>query len=277
MTGLKTILTLLASIAVVGAQTAISGNLGNMTLDSTGNPFIVEKDITVPKGKSLTINEGCALIFKQFTGLTIQGSCTANGTKEHPVVFTSINDAMYNKTTAQEAGAFDWNGITVQKKSGPAVFNFIEVRYSVYGIKSQNPGIVIRQSMFNQNGQFHFTVNEKIQTVQESQPYSFNDTPQPQTSTAASVKTEKSGKLKLIRYGLLGVGSVGAVAGIITTINAASKYSDWKHIEQETDPLPPVGKYEDLKDKYHSALVPAVICDILGGLGLAGFCITFAF
>jgi hypothetical protein len=88
MTRLKTVLMLVASIAVAAyAQTTISGNLGDMTLDSAGNPFIVEKDITVPKGKSLTINEGCALIFKQFTGLTIQGSCTVNGTKDHPVVF----------------------------------------------------------------------------------------------------------------------------------------------------------------------------------------------
>src|SRR5512136_2082510 len=139
MSKMKIVFTLLAAFAVAGAQTTISGNLGNMTLDSTGNPFIIEKDIVVPKGKSLTIKEGCALLFKQFTGLTIQGTCTVNGTQEHPVVFTSINDAMFNKTTAQEAGAFDWNGITIVKKSGPAVFNFMNVRYSVFGIKSQNP------------------------------------------------------------------------------------------------------------------------------------------
>jgi hypothetical protein len=278
MTRLKTVLMLVASIAVAAyAQTTISGNLGDMTLDSAGNPFIVEKDITVPKGKSLTINEGCALIFKQFTGLTIQGSCTVNGTKDHPVVFTSINDAIYNKTTAQEAGAFDWNGLTVLKKSGPVVFNHIDVRYSVYGIKSQNPGIVIRQSTFNQNGQFHFTVNEKIQSVQDNQPYSFNDSPQPQTAAATPVKTEKSGNIKIIRYGLLGVGSAAAIAGVVMSIKAAGAYSDWKDIENKLPVDIKPGEYEKLQNDYNGAFTWALILDILGGLGLAGFGVTFAF
>jgi hypothetical protein len=276
MTSSKSVLTLLALVAAAGAQTAISGSVGDMTLDSTGNPFIVEKDITVPKGKSLTIHEGCALIFKQFTGLTIQGSCTVNGTEEHPVVFTSINDAMYNKTTAQEAGAFDWNGITIQKKSGAVVFNHIDVRYSVYGIKSQNPGIIVRQSTFKQNGQFHFTVNGTIQSVQENQPYSFNDSPG-QTAVAAPAKTAKPGSIKAIRYGLLGAGAAGLIPGLIFTIKAASAYGDWKDIEKKTDPLPQPGEYEKREDKYRSALVPALILDIVGGLGLAGFGITFAF
>jgi hypothetical protein len=143
------------------AQTTISGNVGDMVLDSSGNPFIVEKDITVPKGKTLTINEGCALLFKPFTGFTIEGNCSVNGTQEHPAFFTSINDSVFNKTSTQPAGAFDWNGITVAKKSGNVVFNFIDVRFSVFGIKSLNPDIIILQSTFKQNGQFHFNVNDK--------------------------------------------------------------------------------------------------------------------
>lgn len=276
---MKTVLTLLAAFAVAGAQTTISGNVGDMTLDSSGNPFIVEKDIVVPKGKSLTIKEGCALLFKQFTGLTIQGTCTVNGTQEHPVVFTSINDAMFNKTTAQEAGAFDWNGITVGKKTGSVLFNCIDVRFSVYGIKSQNPGIIIRQSTFNHNGQFHFTLNEKIQSVQDNQPYSYNDSPQAQTTAPAKTaeSSMSSKNFKIVRYSLLGVGAAGSIAGIVFSINAASAYGDWKDIEKETNPLPPVGEYEKRRDKYHSSLVSALIFDILGGLGLAGFGVTFAF
>jgi hypothetical protein len=272
MNGLKTVQLFLSLCALAVAQTTISGSLGDMTLDSTGNPFIVEKDITVPKGKTLTINEGCALLFKQFTGLTIQGGCMVNGTKAHPVVLTSINDQSYNKTAAQEAGAFDWNGITVTKKAGPCVFTCINVRYSVYGIKSQNPGVIIRESAFNQNGQFHFTINEKIQAVQENQPYSYNDTPQ--ELTAAVAKNEKSRNFKILRYSLLGVGSVGAVTGLIMSINASSKYSHWKDIEKEP---PQPGEYEKRRDAFNSAFTGALIFDILGGLGLAGFGVTFAF
>jgi hypothetical protein len=277
MIRLKTVFTLLAGIAVAGAQTTISGNLGDVVLDSTGNPFIVEKDIAVPKGKSLTIKEGCALLFKPFTGLTIQGNCSANGTKEHPVIFTSINDSMYNKTGAQPAGAFDWNGITVTKKSGNVTFSFIDVRFSVYGIKSQNPDIIILQSTFKQNGQFHFTVDEKIQSVQDNLPYSYNENRQAQGAAEAVTKNKPTQKIKILRYGLLGVGAVGAVGGIIMSIKASSAYSDWKHIEQETNPLPQPGEYEKRHDKYKSAFTGALILDILGGLGLAGFGVTFMF
>jgi hypothetical protein len=274
MIKLKTLFTLLAGITVAGAQTTISGNLGDVVLDSTGNPFIVEKDIAVPKGKALTIKEGCALLFKPFTGLTIQGNCSANGTKEHPVIFTSINDSIYNKTSAQPAGAFDWNGITVAKKSGNVAFNYIDVRFSVYGIKSQNPDITILQSTFKQNGQFHLTINEKIQSVQDNQPYSYNETRQAQPEAKATAQTRN---FKILRYGLLGVGAAGSIAGIIMSINASSAYSDWKHIEQETNPLPPKGEYEKRRDKYNSAFTGALILDILGGLGLAGFGVTFVF
>ena len=245
-----------------------------MTFDSTGNPFVVEKEITVPKGKTLTIREGCVLLFKQFTGLTVQGNCSVDGTREHPVVFTSINDAMFNKTTVQEAGAFDWNGVTVEKKSGSVVFNYVDLRFSVYGIKSQNPAIIIRQSVFNQNGQFHFTINEKIQSVQDNQPYSYNNSLQ--TKTSATSAAEKSKSFKVIRYSLLGVGSAASIGGIIMSIKAASAYSDWKKIE-EVPPLPQPGQYEDLQNKYNNAFTAALILDILGGLGLAGFGVTFAF
>ncbi|MGA2508475.1 MAG: hypothetical protein ABSF80_13485 [Chitinispirillaceae bacterium] len=271
----KTVFALLTGFAVVGAQTSISGNVGDMVLDSSGNPFIVEKDITVPKGKSLTIKEGCALLFKPFTGLIIQGNCSANGTKEHPVIFTSINDSIYNKTSTQPANAFDWNGITVSKGPGKVAFNFIDVRFSVYGIKSQNSDIIIIQSTFRQNGQFHFTVNEKIQTVQDNQPFSYNEIRQ--TQTKSQVKTERSRNFKILRYSLLGVGAASSIGGIIMSINAGSAYSDWKHIEQETNPLPPPGEYEKRRDKFHSAFTGALILDILGGLSLGGFGVTFLF
>ena len=277
MIKLKTVFPILAGVAVAAAQTTISGNVGDMVLDSTRNPFVVEKDITVPKNKTLTVNEGCLLIFKPFAGLEIKGNCSVNGTKEHPVIFTSINDSIFNKTGAQPASAFDWNGITVAKGSGNVVFNSVEVRFSVYGIKSQNPKIIISNGIFRQNGQFHFTINNKIQAVQDELPFSYNATPQGQTAAPTTAKPERSRNFKILRYSLLGVGAASSIAGIIMSINASSVYSDWKHIEQETNPLPPPGEYERRHDKYSSAFTGALIFDVLGGLGLAGFGVTFMF
>lgn len=275
MNRIKTVIMLLTAASITAAQTSISGRMGDMTLDSAGNPYIVEKDITVPRGKTLTVKEGSVLIFKQFTGLIIQGSCRVNGTESHPVVFTSINDAAYNKTASQEAASFDWNGITVDKKSGQVEFNHAEVRFSVFGIKSQNSKIIIRKSIFSQNGQFHFTINDKIQGVQDNQAFSFNDRESVQTEASAGGGNLQ--KRKIIRYSLLGAGAACTIAGIIMSAKAASAYSDWSDLEQQTTPLPQPGEYEKRRDKYNSAFTGALILDILGGLGLAGFGVTFFF
>jgi hypothetical protein len=279
MIKLKTVFVLFAGVTVAGAQTTISGTIGDMVLDSSGNPFIVEKDITVPQGKTLTVKEGCALLFKPFTGLTIAGNCSVNGTQEHPAVFTSINDSAFNKTSTQPAGAFDWNGITVAKKSGSVVFNYLDVRFSVYGIKSQNPAIVLKQSTFKQNGQFHFTINDKIQDVVENNPFSYNGkNSQPQAGTAAaSTQQTPLFHRKGVRFGLLGVGGVGAIVGTILSINAAQKYSHWKDIANSNDMALVSREWDKSKNEYNSAFTGALITDIIAGIGLAGFGLTFAF
>jgi hypothetical protein len=276
MNYVKTAVTLLIISGAAFSQTSISGNLGGMVLDSTGNPFVVDKDIVVPKGKSVTIKEGCVLLFKPFSGMVISGNCSVNGTAEHPVVFTSINDATYNKASAQASNAFDWNGIAVDKESADVSFKYVNVRFSIYGIKSQNPNIMISQGVFKQNGQFHFTVNNKIEAVLEDQPFSYNENNQTQPAPAAS-PSAPSHKLKIVRCGLLGVGGAGAIVGTILSINAAQKYGHWKDIEKQTNPLPPPGEYDKRKSAYNSAFTGALVTDIIAGLALAGFGITFAF
>jgi hypothetical protein len=270
-----TILALMAYTAVVTAQTAINGNIGGKVFDSTGNPYIVDKEIDVPKGKTLTINEGCVLLFKPFSGMVISGSCLVNGTAEHPVIFTSLNDRIYNKASTQPANAFDWNGISVEKGSKQISFDNVNVRYSTYGIKSQNPGVTITHSLFRQNGQFHFTINDKIQDVREDQP--FSNTSAAAGGNASSGKSAPSSHRVILRYSLLGVGGAGAILGTILSINASQKYSHWKDIENQTNPLPPPGEYDKRKNDFHSAFTGALITDIIAGLGLAGFGLTFVF
>lgn len=263
--------------AAACAQTPINGNAGGMTLDSSGSPFVVEKELTVPRGKTLTVKEGCVLLFKQFAGLTIKGNCFVNGTPAHPVVFTSINDSVYNKTSTQESNPFDWNGITVTGESSDVLFKYVNVRYSTFGIKSQNPDMMILQGLFAQNGQFHFTVNDKIQTIAENQPFSYNENRKIPEQPAPAAKAPLSRQRKILRFGLLGAGAAGAITGIILSANAASKYSHWKDISSQTNPLPPPGEYEKRRDAFHGALTGAIITDIIGVLGLAGFGLTFVF
>ena len=202
-----------------------------------------------------------------------------NGTQEHPVVFTSINDSTYNKASTQASNTFDWNGISVDKESRDVRFNYVTVCFSTYGIKSQNPGIMISQGVFKQNGQFHFTVNDKIEAVQDGQPFSYNENGERLKAAVSGPSSQQKPFFhqKGVRIGLLGVGGAGAIAGAILSINAAQKYSHWKDIENETNPLPPVGEYEKRQDAYTSAFTGALITDIIAGLALGGFGLTFVF
>jgi hypothetical protein len=263
---------LLTSAISVPAKTSLNGELTTAVFDSTGNPYIVESEIVVPKGKKLTINEGCIFYFKPFTGLTVRGDFAAAGSSAHPVVFTSINDTAGKKDSAQAPNAFDWNGITVGWESGAVALKNAQIRYSTFGIKSQNPDINIEQGIFRQNGQFHLTVKDKIIAVPENQPFAYTGKPAVQAGTPTISKQKK-----ILRYSLLGVGIAGSVTGIILSMNARTAYNDWAHISQETNPLPPPGEYQKRQDKYHSALTGAVITDIIGGGALIGFGLTFAF
>ena len=269
---------ILAVASIAAAQTSISGNLGGMTLDPNGNPFIVEKEITVPKGKTLTIKEGTILLFKPFTGLTVYGNCSVLGSPANPVVFTSINDSVFNKMSTQEVSAFDWNGIVVGRESGDVLFKYVNVRYATNGIKSQNPDIMIQQGVFKENGQFHLRINDKIEPVEDNEPFSFNENKKIDTPAAAApAKPAQRRTIKIVRYSLLGAGAAAGVAGIILSTDASGKYSHWKDIETETDPLPPRGEYEKRQKAFNAAFAGAIITDIISGLGLAGFGVTFLF
>jgi len=159
----------------LNGQTVISGDLSKFVLDSINNPFIVEKDLEIPAKKKVTINEGCVFLFKQFTGINIAGSLTVNGTQLHPVVFTTINDSLYSTQSSLPANPFDWNGVIIDKNADSVVFKNFILMYSVYGIKSQKRDMTIKNGTFKANGQFHFTVFDKIRYIQDNIPYSFPD------------------------------------------------------------------------------------------------------
>jgi hypothetical protein len=173
-------------------ETSLSGDLSKYQLDSTNSPFIIDKDIEVPSAKKVVINAGCVFLFKQFTGLNVSGSLIVNGTQSRPVIFTTINDSAYSGKAGQTPNPFDWNGITLDKSSADVVFNEFKLMYSVYGIKSQRRNIVIKNGIFKSNGQFHFTIFDKIQYVQDNMSFTY-----PDDSTMVDLGPQKSYKTTL--------------------------------------------------------------------------------
>ena len=157
-------------------QTTISGNISGMELDSTGSPYIVKNDLIVETGKKTVIKQGCIFLFRPFTGILVKGSLEIAGESEMPVVFTSINDSLYNKTFSQKPDLFDWNGITIENSAENVKLSNFIISYSVYGVKSKKDDITIDKGIFRQNGQFNLTVNDRIERVEYNLPFSYNIT-----------------------------------------------------------------------------------------------------
>jgi|WetSurMetagenome_2_1015567.scaffolds.fasta_scaffold00572_5 hypothetical protein len=271
------------------AETHLSGDIKSAVLDSSGNPYIVDQDVVVPSGKKLLIKEGCVFLFKGFTGLNVSGQMHVAGSSKRPVIFTSVNDGDYNPKSDQLPNPFDWNGILVAKESQGALLENFQLRYSVYGVKSQTTNVSIQNGVFRQNGQFHFTINEKIQYVQDNIPFSYSggaaEAEKPSVSASGETGVKPSTQAKkskqspvVFRYTSLGVGLVGIAAGSIMLIpwNDTKKELNLSNFAEKY-PLDPDAKWKELNGNLTGWGAGSIASYTLGLLGLVGFGISFAF
>jgi hypothetical protein len=275
---LKSAIFALTLVTFTFAATHITGDITGMTFEASGNPYIVEQDILIPSGNKAVIKEGCVFLFKPFTGLHVHGHLLVDGTKDEPVIFTSINDGEFNSASEQLPNPFDWNGILVTRESGTVAIKHFALRFSVYGIKSQNPAIRVDNGLFRQNGQFHFTINDKIQFVQDNIPYSYtpsdnkkDDKPKPPTPPKAEGdKKSPSKAVKIVRYTSLGVGIAGVGVGIVSGINSTITYIRWDTGRYD---IP----YSEMEKKFFNSIALTSVSSGLGIIGFTTFAITFRF
>jgi hypothetical protein len=273
-----------SAITASNGATLISGGIEGITFDVANNPYIVEKDIIVPKGKSVVIPEGIVFLFNPFTGFQIFGRLVVQGSSDRLVIFTSINDNIHNPQSEQLPNPFDWNGIFVSKDADGAFLNHFSLKYSVYGVKSQCKNIIIQNAVFQQNGQFHFTVNEQIQMVQDNIPFSYGDStkegvllksdienPPVKTVVKSSVRTKR---VNIFRFTSLGVGVAG---GVTAAICGVKMKQNWDEMQRISDGIGDPGDFKNYEKKYKSDLAGLIVSGALGGLGLVGFGISFAF
>ncbi len=271
-------------------ETHLSGDVKTPSVDSSGNPYIVDQDIVVPAGKKLVIKEGCVFLFKGFTGLNVFGQLHVAGTSKRPVVFTSVNDGDFNSKSDQLPNPFDWNGILIAKESAGALLENFNLRYSVYGLKSQTTNVSVQNGVFRQNGQFHFTVNEKIQYVQDNIAFSYTGGASSSEQPAVTGSGESGGKAArqqagkssqgtvIFRFASLGVGVAGIAAGSIMLIpwSNAKKDLDTSFIHKNY-PGQETAKWNQISSQENGWGAGSVISYFLGLLGLIGFGVSFAF
>lgn len=175
-------------LAIIYGETNLKGEIGGKIFEPSGNPYFVSEDIIISSNTTTVLKPGCVFLFNSFCGIHVHGTIIVEGAPKQSVVFTSIHDSSYNKKSTQLPNSFDWNGIYISEEANDAKFRNFKLMYSVYGIKSLKEDITIQKGYFLQNGQFHFTVNDNIQYVQDNLSYSFNTKPKNTTSDTSSIQ-----------------------------------------------------------------------------------------
>ncbi|MBD3314331.1 MAG: hypothetical protein GF344_00970 [Chitinivibrionales bacterium] len=220
-------------------QTKLSGDIGGMTIDSSGNPYIITENVTIPAEKSTHIGAGCVLLFEAFTGMIVTGTLRAAGTMNHPVVFTSVNDQRYNPSSQKEAEPFDWNGVYITPESEEVSLSNIVLAFSVYGIKSEKSALTLNNATFNANGQFHFTVNDSMPRVTEGVPFDYGKVEEPEEPKTLEV-AQKSRSYRRSLLLPIALGATGCAAGaagaifFVKSTDAADNYdASTNHVRQK--------------------------------------------
>jgi parallel beta-helix repeat protein len=92
--------------------------------NSTGNPYIVVGDVTIPIGQTLTINPGVEVRFDGYYRISVDGTIKVVGTEADRVTITS------NKIAPKPS---DWHTIYINP-SGRAEIQYCNIHYGAYGI-----------------------------------------------------------------------------------------------------------------------------------------------
>jgi hypothetical protein len=242
------------------ATTELCGTLKTMTISSDGNPIVVKENITIPADSHAVIQKGCKLFFKSSAGIIIEGSLSIEGTKDEPVIFTSIYDSFSPEKSEQKANPFDWNGILITKQAKNITMTNFIIKYSVYGIESYNPNMTIENGIFIGNGQFNCTLNNKIMPVDENISYSYKNEKQG--------NAPKKDRIDMAKF-LLPSSKAAAVTGVA----ALCFMTYYLHQKSEYVSLYRATQSQAMRKEYYEDQKPlarsAIICGITGGVLLS--------
>jgi len=238
------------------SQTTISGDISGMTFRPSGNPWVVKENIFIESGNKTVIKSGCVFLFKPFTGIIVQGSLEVDGQPEMPVVFSSINDTLYNnEASVQNPEPFDWNGIIIEKTAENIKMAGFVLSYSVYGLKSKKDNIVLDRGIFRQNGQFHFTINDKIRNVISNVPFNYNINQK--TSDSCKAVSGSWKKPTGVISVAIGAPLLGAMGYFIYSASGYDK--DYRDSDNRDD----IVRYSKRRD---DAMRNSIITGIIGGI-----------
>ncbi len=118
--------------------THVSGTIStNTTWTSAGSPYVLDGNVTVASGVTLTVNPGVVVKFNgQFRTLVVNGTLSAIGTAGSRITFTSIQDDTVGGDSNGDGSATSgapgqWSDIKFN--SNTSQLSYVDVRYGGYG------------------------------------------------------------------------------------------------------------------------------------------------
>jgi RHS repeat-associated protein len=123
---------------LVNNSPVISWHAGRITTAETWGAdqiHLVERDVTIAAGVTVTVQPGAVVKFAPGTQITIQagGGLRAPATKEQPIIFTSLADDTGGDTNLDGSQTFpragDWRGISTQGVGQLVLGDYVELRY----------------------------------------------------------------------------------------------------------------------------------------------------
>lgn len=268
--------------------------------DYPAGTYLVIHDLTIEKGKVMTLYPGTKILFKKDTRLIIKGLLICQGKYGEPIVFDKLDNSTYFNHIDTWVDS-KWDGIYVLD-SATLEMKCTEIRDSKYGIiaKQQAAGLILDSIQFNNNKYHSIRFGTELPDVPENKLLSIvwsgldNQDPEinvigENNSSIRFVPKRKVPSIKLDASfkNLMTKKHVRLTTGIATVIGAAigaSGYYIYKHYyslynssnardPNETDPAT-VSNYKSMViTGYWSCIGGAA----LGAISICGFTLTFVF
>ncbi|HEX7511515.1 MAG TPA: hypothetical protein VF335_09460, partial [Chitinivibrionales bacterium] len=241
------------------------------TLKANIRPYLVVGDLEVPVNKTVVIKAGAIFLFKNFSGIRILGKLAAQGTKEHPIIFTSENDRSVNPESKLYPNPYDWNGISIQKSGVGTTLSHCCVFYSVYGIESETKLIRLDPVTLRFNGKSNLVIEGKSRQVTEQAYYYVLSTKDAMSVGISTTffKDPDAKKRELTRYSCYTLLIVSLIEGIESGLRYQKAGNDLK-TSSEAD-------RSDLQQTRKLNRNETIIWGAALALGAIGFYWTFTF
>ena len=270
-----------ATVMPAAVLTEIGGDLP-LRLDARRSPYLVVSDLYVPAGRACSIDPGTVLMFRNFTGLKVQGTLLVNGTQDKEVVFTSEFDTAYNPGSTMRPNPFDWNGLYIDKDAFGSDLQFLRLVYSVYGIRSQTKFIRLYKTTLAYNGRGNCSVEgSDLQVGSEPFTYALSVTDARTAGIPIRILTDpQAPKRDAFRYGGLAVFVAGCAAGVWFTNEYAASLSHLKKLSSvSADNLIPHtdADWQRARSRRDANMTELIVGFLLGAIGGSGFSWSFTF